>query len=325
MEKDYLDIGRKIITHCGDLNPWESILIISDDMTKQIGEIIESSAKAVTDKVKHCIIPQINIHGEEPSEQIASEMIHSDLIVGLTKYSLAHTKARFNASLAGARYLSMPDFSFSVLESDAFEFNFRGATPLANKIAYILSKGKYANIKTDKGTNLVLELGDRIGNSAPGWCFEKGSIASPPDSEVNIPPVEDKSHGRIIVDGSIPCKEIGLLNSDLTLTLNEGRIIQIEGEKAELLASVLDRGMNPATRILAEFGIGLNNFASLGNSMLEDEGTLGTAHFGFGSNSTIGGKNNVPFHLDMVVRDVSIFIDNNPIMIQGKLNYSYLK
>ena len=53
--------------------------------------------------------------------------------------------------------------------------------------------------------------------------------------------------------------------------------------------------------------------------MLTDEGVLGCVHFGFGSNHTVGGKINVPFHLDFVFRDVSLDVDNVTLLSNGKL------
>ena len=49
----------------------------------------------------------------------------------------------------------------------------------------------------------------------------------------------------------------------------------------------------PKSHVLGEFGIGLNPLAELTGVMLEDEGCLGTIHFGFGSNSnSIGSSHN---------------------------------
>ena len=52
--------------------------------------------------------------------------------------------------------------------------------------------------------------------------------------------------------------------------------------------------------------------------MLTDEGASGTMHFGFGSNITVGGLNDVPFHLDFVLKNPSIFVDNNLVIKNGK-------
>ena len=76
---------------------------------------------------------------------------------------------------------------------------------------------------------------------------------------------------------------------------------------------------DPSTRVLGEFGIGLNPNARLCGSMLEDEGCLGTAHAGFGSNATIGGKNRVSFHLDMIIRHVSVEVDGKLLLANGEI------
>jgi len=70
---------------------------------------------------------------------------------------------------------------------------------------------------------------------------------------------------------------------------------------------------------VAELGIGLNPLAELSGAMLEDEGCLGTAHLGMGSNATIGGENEVPFHLDHVIRDACIEIDGKPIDVKPSI------
>ena len=70
---------------------------------------------------------------------------------------------------------------------------------------------------------------------------------------------------------------------------------------------------------MAEFGIGLNPKAELCGRMLEDEGCMGTVHFGFGSNSTIGGKNKINFHLDLVMKEPTVMIDGKVIIQKGDL------
>ena len=73
---------------------------------------------------------------------------------------------------------------------------------------------------------------------------------------------------------------------------------------------------NKKRRIIAEFGVGFNPLALLTGKMLSDEGSIGTAHLGLGSNFTIGGKNEVDFHLDFVFKKPIIFVDNKIVWNQ---------
>jgi aminopeptidase len=69
--------------------------------------------------------------------------------------------------------------------------------------------------------------------------------------------------------------------------------------------------------VLADLGLGLNPRARLSGRMLEDEGCAGTAHLGFGSNATIGGRNLVAFHLDFVIRRPNVWIDGSLAVREG--------
>jgi len=46
---------------------------------------------------------------------------------------------------------------------------------------------------------------------------------------------------------------------------------------------------------------------------------LGTVHFGFGSNNTIGGINTVPFHIDFVCKAATIIVDDQIIITEGQI------
>ncbi len=307
-----------LLFHCGDFRPNEKVAIVSNPSTRHIGDGIYQLAKSQSQFVEHVTIPEAAIHGQEPPAEVATLMSNSQLIFGLTKMSMAHTKARLQASERGARYLSLPQYNDHVLQSRALRADFRAITAQADELAAKLTNSSRVEVHTRKGTKLFLKTEGRVANRAPGWCFEPGSLASPPDAEVNIAVVEDYSHGIVVVDGSIPCQEMGLLDSPITLTVENGSVTKIEGKQAELLTRIFDRLNNPKTRVIAEFGIGLNPEAVLCGEMLEDEGCLGTIHLGIGSNATIGGKNSVPFHLDHMVREASLYFDRELIMKDGK-------
>lgn len=317
MERTSENACKHIVSNCADLKSNESALIISDQSTSVMGDLLEKAALEITPIVTHKTIPAADMHGKEPPSEIAELMKQSDVIFGITKMSMAHTMARYNATSLGSRYLSLPDYTLELLTRPAIFVDYRAITRTSRVIANLMTKGLTARITSSLGTDLRLNLAGRVGNVAPGWCYEKGSLASPPDAEANIPPIEDGTEGILVVDGSIPCRELGLLTSPISLIIHKGKITQITGKNADILESVLNKHNTDATRVAAEFGIGLNPAAELIGSMLEDEGCLGTIHIGFGSNSTIGGKNKVPFHLDMIVRNATVWIDDTKIMENG--------
>ena len=313
--------GLATLVACAGLQPTDSALILVNLGTVDIGEALAGLCRPYVAQVQVFQIPDLKMHGQEPPSEVAAIMGKSSVIFGLTHMSLAHTLARQAAGKLGARYLSLPNYSWDTLRRPALQVDFNAIAPLANQLAEILTQSHTIQVTSALGTNLLLKTDGRSGNAAPGTCFEPGGLASPPDSEVNIPPLETESEGIIVVDGSIPCPQIGLVESPITLTIKRGRISAIRGGyQADILESIFNESGWADSKMLAEFGLGLNPLAVLtGQSMLEDEGVYGTAHFGFGANSALGGQLSLPFHLDHVVSKVSVLVDGGHIMRDGIL------
>jgi len=309
---------RTLVVTCGDVQPGWEVLVVSDTATQPVGEAVASTARELGARVTHSVIAPLNAHGEEPPAEVGAHMLRCKAIFGLTHYSMAHSNARYQASLAGARYLSLPDYSMQVLAGAALQVDFRALTGQADWLAQRFTGATHLRVRTRLGTDIEMRADGRQGNSTPGWCTGPGIIASPPDAEANVPPLEEATQGVIVVDGSIPCPEIGLLDEPMTLTVRDGRVRAIDGPGASVLESLFDRVGDDRARVIAEFGVGLNPAAQLCGNMLEDEGCAGTAHFGIGSNATIGGTNSVPFHLDHVVRDITLDIDGERILEDGR-------
>jgi len=318
MKNEFYKGIEALVHRCADLQTQEHVLVISNPQTSTIAMAVCEAALKVTKNVRHQVVEEALMHGQDPPADLAWQMLSSDVIFCLTRQSLVHTQARHQACLKGSRFLSLPDYSMEVLESPAMRADFRKLSFIAQRIADIFTKGDQLRLLTKKGTLLTASIKGRVGNPAPGWCWAPGSLASPPDAEANVALSENNSHGMLVVDGSVPCPQLGLLRSPLTLNVENGRVVNITGEKSEILNHLFDQA-GPLARVLAEFGLGLNPLAKLCGSMLEDEGCLGTAHIGIGSNSTIGGKNNVPFHLDHVIREATVEVDGTVLMEEGSL------
>lgn len=321
MKKLSIQEGAKVLTHiCAGIKPDERVLIITDEPRKEIGEYLAQSSMEITDRVEHLTIPGSTNHRFEPPIDVAHAMLGADVIFAVTKNSMAHTESRKKATLKGARFLSLPDYDLMQLSRPSLSVDFFKQAEVAETIKKILDKGETVKITTEAGTDLSMSIRGREANCCPGFCHEPGTLGSPPDIETNIAPLEELSEGTLIVDGSIPYSRIGLVTDPIGITIKDGMIKEIDNKNSQgkTLTDIFDF-MNPKARTLAEFGVGLNPRAELCGVMLEDEGCLGTIHLGFGSNSTIGGKNQVNFHIDFVIKNPTVIVDENVLSIYNEI------
>lgn len=318
---DHRVVANHIVSNCGNVNKDEKILVLCDASTEDIADLFVRESQLYTEYVSKLVIPVAKAHGEEPPIDARELMLQSDLILSLCKYSLAHSQARIDAGKAGARFLSMPLYSWDLLNDPAMLVDYRDQYTIVRKVADLFTTGSRVHVFSKSGTNITLDIRDRVGNCCPGFVMMAGDLGSPPDIEANVSPIENNSYGKVVIDGSITCPDLGLLSTDVILDVEGGMIKKISSSSKEYVAILekifIEHGSK--SRVLAECGIGLNPKAKLTGSMLTDEGALGCLHFGFGSNYTVGGRNEVNFHLDFVFKEASLRIDETDVLINGDL------
>ena len=113
---------------------------------------------------------------------------------------------------------------------------------------------------------------------------------------------------------------VGLLTDEIIdVSVVDGYAVKFEGgESANILLSIMEPHGKQAFN-LAELGIGTNDKAEIVGNILEDEKAFNTIHIAFGDNKSMGGTVRVASHLDGVVKDPNVYIDNKLIMSEGKL------
>lgn len=265
-------------------------------------------------------VAPFGMHGQEPPAHAAEQMRAAALCLGITAKSMIHTAARKTASLGGTRYLSLPDYSLDLLADGSLRADWPARGAIGQRVADAYTAGSEITVTSAAGTRITMRIDGRIGNSAPGYVAAPGATSSPPTIETYVSPLETSAVGLVVVDGSIPFPTLGLIREPIRLHVEGGRIVDITGNDAETVAELRRVFGGPGSDkayVLAECAVGLNDRARLMGIMLTDEGTAGTMHFGFGSNATIGGQNEVPFHLDTVLRAPSMTIDGRLIVERG--------
>jgi len=309
---------KNLLFHCAHLKAKDHALVLCDPETRFIADAFVDVASSSQIKLNLLEIPVLMNHGSEPPEHAEKLMESSTLIISLCGFSLAHSKARIRAAKKGARFLSLPLYTWDLLEDPSLHIDFKSHAQKVRNFADAFTDGEKIHITTEAGTDITLNIKGRVGNYCPGFVENAGDLGSPPDIEANISPIENSANGIVIINGSITHPNFGLLKSPVTLTVKNGKIIDFESDnkKQVCMLNELFGPLDSKRRVLAECGVGLNPAAKLTGIMLTDEGALGYLHFGFGANHTVGGLNEVDFHLDFVFRAATLTLDSK-ILIQS--------
>ncbi len=312
MNSKLKNASQIVINDCLGIKKHEKVVIVTDELCRTIGYSLWNVARKITDPIIIEITPR-EIHGEEPPPLIAETLKHCDVFIMPTSRSLTHTRARINASKLGARGATMPEITAEVM-TRALNVDYRKIAKLTIRAAELLSNAKKALIKTDTGTNLELHLSGRKGHIDTGIIRKPREFSNLPGGEAYIAPIENRSNGIVVIDGSFA--PVGFLDEEVTLAVRDGQIVKLTGNK-RLKAIFKKYGKKEKT--LCEFGIGTNYKAKITGNVLEDEKVLGSVHVAFGNNLGFGGNNKSKIHLDGVIKKPSVWIDEKLVIKKGKL------
>jgi len=294
----YLDKSCKIILNqCMNLKNDESCLIITDKKLHKIGRALFRNSLKIAKKSGLILVPIPEAHGAEPPSKVAKGMLNYDVILMPTTKSLSHTRARKNASKKGARIASMPGIAKDMMKR-ALNVDFNKIKYINEKLIKKLTNKNKIRVITKKGTDITFYLKGRKWIGDDGIYTKKGAFGNLPAGEIFVAPLEGKTNGTIIVDASIG--GIGKVDKNINISIKDGFIVGVKGGK---VANQFKRLLkNKLYKNIAELGIGTNYKAKITGNVLEDEKVSGTCHIAFGNNKNFGGKVDVPFHVDVVVK-----------------------
>jgi len=304
---------RTILRDCLRIEPGEELLVICNPVTEDVGSLMRIEAAGDGAFATMAVISELDSNGAEPPMPVAAAMVASDVVLAPTIQSLSHTNARRAATQAGVRIATLPgvteDMLARLMNADLAVLRRRGAS-----VAAALHSGEEARITCRHGSDLRLGLGDRIPIADAGVLNEPGAFGNLPCGEAFIAPVEGTTEGTLVVDGSIA--GVGKVETPVELTVRGGHLTDATGPEGAMLLEMLTKHGEDGTNV-AELGIGTNEEATLTGNILEDEKILGTAHVAFGASAAIGGKVQVPVHLDCVIVEPTVEIDGTEIVRGG--------
>lgn len=194
----------------------------------------------------------------------------------------------------------------------------------------ILAKAKVMRITSPHGTDVTYKLNTYPTVTEYACTDEPGRWDHWPSGFVFTGGDDDGVDGQIVVaPGDILLPQNMYVRDPITYTIEKGWITDIRGGlDAELVKSYMD-GFNDKRGLgMSHVGWGMNPHAKWhrmvpgefpGGMGMEPRSYYGNVMFSTGPNNELGGPNDTACHLDIPMRGCSLFLDDEPIVIDGDI------
>jgi leucyl aminopeptidase (aminopeptidase T) len=314
-------VARRAIIDYLQVVAGEQVVVLIDSGTSPSipAALADQIAAAGAEPIIIKITPR-RTSGEELPKSVLRAVTEANVVISACSRSPYHSSLKTVAQEAGVRGTLNSPPSESGWIAGAMTVDFLDLRPVANTLRSILNAGSTAHVTNPAGTDLTMSI---AGRDAVGWlcgvATKPSQTVAWPGGEVSLPPVEGTASGQVVVE--IAITDIGGVSEPVIWTVESGEAVDIAGgEEAARLRETIE-GVEFATNI-GELGIGINPGARLVDDITEAKKRRGTAHIALGDSANgYGGNVNCALHLDGLVRDVTVTIDGQPVVVDGVLKF----
>ena len=309
-----------------DAKPGHTILIVSDESTRDIADAWHKAAIRLECRVINFVLPE----ARRPLQDIPRALIEMmpDADIAITAFSGLMDEASFRLSLLSElsrhvrRIGHSPGITRYMMTSGGMTADYSSLDATARDLINRLEGAVCLKVTAPGGTEMTIDVTDRPFST--DTAIPDGSAGNLPCGEIWCAPVESNANGVLVCDGSIG--DLGRVPAPVTLVVNNGKVTSVMCQDPDFRAEVetlleYDAGAG----IIGEFGIGINPAASVIGNLLEDEKAAGTAHIAFGNNMGMkGGRNASRTHQDFLFTDPTVtvtFADGREatLLISGRI------
>lgn len=213
----------------------------------------------------------------------------------------------------------IPKDKFDVFMA-AVDIDYKEMQRVGARLKAALDSANTVRITTEAGTDITFDVTGMEAKENTGAYHKPGTGGNIPAGEVYMPPKGYTGvNGVFVVDGSMRhANGTELIKDKLVISVENGRVTKLEGEKADILeqslAAAEARAKYPErVRHVCEFGIGINSGAQIIGSTIIDEKTQNTCHIAIGSNYWFGGDIRTIIHFDQVIKNPTFYLDGKEL------------
>ncbi|MDR3331194.1 MAG: hypothetical protein LBT08_01070 [Synergistaceae bacterium] len=297
------------------VKPGENVVITGDSCTdRRVTEAAAGAAYAIGGQPTVIYYPTAPNSCVEPYAPIAAAVERADVWIEFTYSYVMHSPC-FRAALdAGCRYICLTGMDAMMMVRTISNIDYGLVIELGETLQRHVQASDEVIIKSEAGTNLRGRNRGRRVRLSGRRATEKGypvMLAG----QISWNPIEETIEGSIVFDGAIwPPLELGKLSSPVSLTLKEGRILDIKGGRdAEVFKRWMEGLDDPENMYrLAHYSLGFNpGVTGITGRIVEDERVFGCIEFGIGSQgkSIMAKEWAAAGHTDGIVLNPTIILD----------------
>jgi len=323
LEDRLREIAERIVKTCLNISKEDIVCVVSDTNKVRIAEALAYASRKVAGETIVLVMNPRRVHSEELPKPVSSAMREATVIIAPTTYAITHTEGFREALKKGARGLILRGVDEDMMLHGAINADYEMIRRNSEVLKTALENSSEVFITTKHGTNMRLVIRGRPVFTLVGIATEPGTFAAMPDGEVPLSPVEGSSEGVMVFDHTLD--GIGKLREPVRNIVKNGRVISIQGgEEARRFRELLEEAGECAYNI-AEFAIGTNPSARVIGNMAEDKKREGSVHIAVGDSKTLGGEVSCNLHLDGLMLEPTIQLDDLKICIDGKLDWDKVR
>lgn len=323
------------VLKCMRVGPDDRVLIVADEESKDIGMALRQKSLDITDRVRFFNIDRPSYGGRpikhmpESLKDAIRESTVTFFVAGAREGELEALRGPFlQLCVQNARHAHMVQVNRQIMETGMC-VDYDRVKGVTDRLYDFLQGAREIRVTSPAGTDFTATLDSSLKwIPCPGIIEKTGEWDNLPGGEVFTAP--KALHGRLVVDGTIgdwlekkysdvDLEEFPLI-IDVKHEMGGSFLSHVECKHKELLADFKSYvNSEPNASRVGEIGLGTNIFLKeiIGN-ILQDE-KFPTVHVAFGDpyHERTGATWASDYHIDLLMRNCSIWVDGKQIMDEG--------
>ena len=322
---------RQAVENCLKVKAGERVTIITDEETLEIGSALKTAIEKITGKIQFFVMEDFGQRPIDYPQAIDDAIKDADVSIYAAQGAEGElqTFRRYMIKAVEAnlklRHAHMIGITPQIMK-DGMCSDYKEIQRVSKLVNEKVRNAKKIKVVTERGNDFVAEFIPEL-----KWNISDGNIGpghwnNLPDGEVFTSPVN--VNGKVVIDGCLGdffAERYGSLeDTPMVIEVSDGRAIKEsvrcdnEQLQQEFYKYLFETDENSSR--VGEFAIGTNTgLTKLIYNLLQDEKFPGV-HIAFGSPlpGKTGAKWDSKAHVDGVIKNTSIYVDDEMIMNKGQ-------